>query len=87
MHSVQKGYLLYMLSVFREYIFCVSLFQCKLLCLQKFILRPNYESPVVKSAGNNVIEIKDGTFLWESSQFDEPRKRGMFLFICDFVCF
>ncbi|KAJ4445532.1 hypothetical protein ANN_12212 [Periplaneta americana] len=44
--------------------------------LQKFVLRPNYESPVIKSVGQNVIEIKDGTFAWEASQFDEPRKKG-----------
>ncbi|XP_033609843.1 multidrug resistance-associated protein 5 isoform X2 [Cryptotermes secundus] len=44
--------------------------------LQKFVLRPNYESPVIKSVGRNIIEIKDGTFSWEASQLDEPRKKG-----------
>jgi hypothetical protein len=63
-----------------------SLFDCKPLCFQKFVLRPNYESPVIKSVGKNVIEIKDGTFSWEAFQFDEPRKKGMSLFIEDLLC-
>jgi hypothetical protein len=45
--------------------------------LQKFVLRPNYESPVIKSIGKNIIEIKDGTFTWEASYLDELHKKGM----------
>ncbi|PSN51489.1 Multidrug resistance-associated protein 5 [Blattella germanica] len=43
--------------------------------LQNFVLKPNYESPVVKSVGQYVIEIKDGTFAWEASHLDEPHKK------------
>ncbi|KAJ9585510.1 hypothetical protein L9F63_002711, partial [Diploptera punctata] len=43
--------------------------------LQSFVLRPNHESPVIKSVGKYVIEIKDGTFAWEATQLDEPQKK------------
>lgn len=43
--------------------------------LQNFVLRPNYESPVIKSVEKNIIEIKDGTFAWEASYLDEQHKK------------
>jgi hypothetical protein len=45
--------------------------------LQSFVLRANYESPVIKSDENNVIEIKLGTFAWEASCLGEQHKKGM----------
>lgn len=44
--------------------------------LQNFVLRPNYESPIIKSIGKNIIEIKDGTFAWETSCLDEQHQKG-----------
>ncbi|GLH12006.1 Multidrug resistance-associated protein 5 [Gryllus bimaculatus] len=45
--------------------------------IQKFLHRPNYESPFSKMVSDDIIHIQNGVFAWESQKREEiSRKKG-----------
>ncbi|XP_046999518.1 ATP-binding cassette sub-family C member 5-like isoform X1 [Schistocerca americana] len=43
--------------------------------LQKFLHRPNYESPFIRSVGEKLVEFRNGTFAWEVAVVDTKSKK------------